>query len=375
MMQLVKWQRPISLFVFWFPLTKKFYGMRRQGAILIGITSFNLYLMISKTIQYDQNLRSRQFCPLNQSMSELFFSLVDYRNNYFTSDDLNKIIEFYNGFENRDQLIQWMKERPNGIANIHEVEGDKDIIVVIPTADFNGKYAKECRDNIFKGLHIIFVESGEVPDPYFNYAHNCNVGVRRAIEHNPKWVVVSGDDMIKIDDVSKLKEELKNIDNNETKYVAITPSSYHSQTTLIGKKTLLYNLFFFLQNGREGKTRVNLKDRFSVTLERIPNTVISRLLVRNAIKITENGDFGIYSRELISTYHGNIFDEVFINAFEETELATRIYWDNFKWRRIGFSIGEYYGATLSTGLNRVLREITGQIYISEKWGEVLRPRK
>ena len=45
-----------------------------------------------------------------------------------------------------------MRERPKGVANIHEFEGDKDIIVVIPTADFNGKYAKECRENIFKGL-------------------------------------------------------------------------------------------------------------------------------------------------------------------------------------------------------------------------------
>ena len=98
-------------------------------------------------------------------------------------------------------------------------------------------------------------------------------------------------------------------------------------------------------------------------------------MVRNAIKLTENSDFGIYSRELISTYHCNIFDEVFINAFEETELATRIYWDNVKWRRIEFSIREFYGATLGTGLNRALREISGQIYISEKWSEVLRPRK
>ena len=84
---------------------------------------------------------------------------MDYRNNYFTSNDPDKIIEFYNSFGNRDQLIQWMRERPKGIANIHEVDGDRDVIVVIPTADFNGRYAKECRENIFKGLHIIFVEN------------------------------------------------------------------------------------------------------------------------------------------------------------------------------------------------------------------------
>ena len=81
---------------------------------------------------------NRLYCPFEKSNSDLLFSLVDYRNNYFTSDDPNKIIEFYNGFENRDQLIQWMRERPKGSATIHEVEGDKDIIVVIPTADFSG---------------------------------------------------------------------------------------------------------------------------------------------------------------------------------------------------------------------------------------------
>ena len=54
---------------------------------------------------------SRKKSTLDGFEYPIFFSLVDYRNNYFTSDDPNKIIEFYNGFENRDQLIQWMKDR------------------------------------------------------------------------------------------------------------------------------------------------------------------------------------------------------------------------------------------------------------------------
>jgi len=37
-----------------------------------------------------------------------------------------------------------MKERPKGASHIHEVEGSKEIIVVIPTADFIGKHAREC---------------------------------------------------------------------------------------------------------------------------------------------------------------------------------------------------------------------------------------
>ena len=147
-------------------------------------------------------LVGRLHCPVKKSTTDIFFSLIDYRNNFFNSDNLDKIIKFYNGFENRDQLIQWMKERPKGAAYIHEIEGDKDIIVVIPTADFNGKYARECRENIFKGLHIVFVESGGRGDFYFNYAHNCNVGIKKAMEYKPKWVVVSNDDMEMIDSIS-----------------------------------------------------------------------------------------------------------------------------------------------------------------------------
>ena len=43
------------------------------------------------------------------------------------------------------------EERPKGIANIHEVDdGNKDVIVVITTADFDGMYAKECRGTYSK---------------------------------------------------------------------------------------------------------------------------------------------------------------------------------------------------------------------------------
>ena len=179
-------------------------------------------------------MATKKICEFITTNDILTFSLVDYRNNYFISDDPNKIIEFYNGFKNRNQLIQWMRERPKGVANIHEVDGDKEIIVVIPTADFNGRYARECREVIFKGLHIIFVESGEVPDPYFNYAHNVNVGIKKAMEYSPKWVVVSNDDMYKIDSSSYLLRILSSIDNKEFDYVLTSNSSYHNVKAYLG---------------------------------------------------------------------------------------------------------------------------------------------
>ena len=164
---------------------------------------------------------SRLYCHAKYPEKEIFFSLVDYHNNYFTSDDPDKSIEFYKGFDNREQLINWMRERPKGSSNIHEIEGENDIVVVIPTADFNGKFAIDCRESIFKGLHIIFVESGGRGDFYFNIAHNCNVGIRKAMVYNPKWVVVSNDDMYKIDGVEVLKTEIDKVDDD--KYDIIFP--------------------------------------------------------------------------------------------------------------------------------------------------------
>lgn len=182
--------------------------------------------------------------PACNMKGSLFFSLIDYPNNYFTSDDPNKIIEFYNSFESCKQLIQWMKDRPKGVANIHEVDGNNDIIVVIPTADFDGKYAKKCRENIFKGLHIIFVEGSEIPDSYFNYAHNCNVGVKKAMEYNPKWIIVSNDDVNSNFKADNLKAELSKINNKTTNIVLNKKGSQSSTKMSICSFTLLGLLIY-----------------------------------------------------------------------------------------------------------------------------------
>ena len=171
---------------------------------------------------------------------------MDYRNNYFLSSDPKDIIHFYEGFENREELIDWMKERPKGSCEIMEVEGEKDIIVVIPTADFEGEYAKRCREEIFKGLHIIFVVSGK-GNNYFNYAHNCNLGIKKAMEYNPKWVVLSNDDMHKIDNIEQLRTSLSEIPENLDLVYAVSPENKFSAPTYIGRPTFIYGILNFIR--------------------------------------------------------------------------------------------------------------------------------
>ena len=322
--------------------------------------------MVGKNIQYDATPeKSRLFCPLNQNLSELFFSLVDYRNNYFTSDDPDKILEFYNGFENRDQLIQWMKERPKGIANILEVDGDKDIIVVIPTGNFNGKHAKECRDNIFKGLHIIFVESGEVPDPYFNYAHNCNVGIKKAIEYNPKWIVVSNDDMRKIDEPQILKNNLIKFDPDEVDvlFTRKSPDHYHSLPTYFGRPNsmgkILHRLLSIFRKRffSIAYTKENFTTKFYLNVVLLPKHKVIKLFFNKIKPIIVTESFTILSGVYAKVNRGDILNESFCNGAEDWDLSFRIFYEFKKYDFIDYLIGEYTGSALGVGKNRALRDI------------------
>lgn len=310
---------------------------------------------------------NRLLCLIDTTKVDLFFSLVDYRNNYFTSDDPNKIIKFYNGFKNRDQLIKWMRERPKGVASIHEVDGDKDIIVVIPTADFNGKYAKECRNNIFKGLHIIFVESGETPDPYFNYAHNCNVGINKALEYNPKWVLVSNDDMYKIDEVNILKNELSKIKNVDIVYTK--PSSYHSNPMKIVKPNYLFQLY--LRSTSYGEEYLAICKRFSIRYFPVGAELFKSIFYKKKLEYIELRSFTILSSIFIKRENNKIFDDVFLNQTEDTDLALRVTINYVKSFRVNYEIGDFKGSTFGMSSDRKLRSLASLTYFTAKWEDKL----
>ena len=313
------------------------------------------------------NMSNGLMCKIDNADHDLFFSLVDYRNNLFTSDDPKKIIEFFNGFDNRNQLIQWMKERPKGISNIHEVEGDKDIIVVIPTADFEGKYARECRQNIFRGLHIIFVESGRGGDFYFNYAHNCNVGIKKAMEYNPKWIVVSNDDMIKIDNSSKLREALYNL-RSEYPTIVFTSRSgkYHSRDVIISNRTLRRNFALYMKGNLE-RRKLKIEHFYKITYLIGSTHGMYPLFYKPQFIMKYFGSFSIFNYKVVELFNGNIFDESYINGTEDIDLAWRIRQLSIVTEFIDFNIDDIIGGTLgSYNFTRRLRGLANDCYMNFK---------
>ena len=315
--------------------------------------------------------RSKLCSPLEES-TYLFFSLSIYHNDYFESENILRVLSFYDHFENRTDLIRWMRDRPRGNVTLHEIDGDKEIVIVITTADFNGKYAKECRENIFKGLQIIYVESGGREDFLFNIAHNINTGLKKALEYNPRWIFFSSDDVYKIDSVEKLKRQLAEINNERYNYVALPPSTYHSQLTAIGRRIEFSNLLYLIFKYRKlGFIRFKIEKKFNVKYSRFPTTGVPKLLgklfFRTKKIIIENGDVAIFSSEYVKSLNGDVYDETFINAFEETELALRLNFEVDKIARIEYQIGDYFGSTLGVGTKRMIHDLAGVIYFNEKW--------
>ena len=135
------------------------------------------------------------------------------------------ILKFYSHFRSSKDLIKWMKKRPRQKFSIYEVSGNKNYIVLIPTKDHTGPYASNCL-KIYKGLHIVFLES---TGPFFSYARTINFGFKYiATKYKPKWIIISNDDMLKIDEVSKLKDQLDKLDEKKVDVVYISPGDQQS---------------------------------------------------------------------------------------------------------------------------------------------------
>jgi len=317
---------------------------------------------------------SKLRCAVQWNLPNLFFSLVDYRNNLFTSNDPKKITEFYDGFENRDQLIEWMKERPKGASYIHEVEGDKDIIVVIPTADFNGKYARECRENIFKGLHIIFVESGGRDDFYFNYAHNCNLGIKKAMEYNPKWIVLSNDDMSKIDDVDVLVKELGKLNPEKIDCAFAEECSDYAESNLmvLGQPRVYTLILRQLLRHYEDKIIFKILKKYEVKNNFVgfKNKFLRSLFYKNVVSFISFSDFGIFSSAFIKNNGNILFDEIYINGFEDVDVSLIINL-NHNCDFINYKIRGIVGATLGRPSSvfhpRSIRDIVNSSYFNKKF--------
>ncbi len=291
---------------------------------------------------------------------------VDELNRLYNSRDPNDIIRFYDHFNTPEELIEWSRNRPHGRAKIYTVKGDTDIVVVIPTADRHGEYAKNCEKEIFKGQQIVFVESGGRDDPYFNYARNCNIGLRYALRYKPRWIVLSNDDMYKIDNFSTLKTKLDNFDNKSIESILINPEPeyYHSYPISLVKRTLASKFYRSLSKSR--RVEEKLLDKFNARYSLIPvrkalKTIFLKVVYYPVLFNFYNvGDFAVFGSEFIKIKKGTLFDETFVSGWEDSTLSLSLTRTN----SVDFKIGSRKGRVLGQNSLRNLRNIINKVYFS-----------
>jgi GT2 family glycosyltransferase len=242
---------------------------------------------------------------------------------------------------------------------IYEVEGEKDIVIVIPTANHDGEYARNCANEIFKGQQIIFVESS---GPFFNYARSCNFGLKYALKYKPKWVVLSNDDEYKIDDISILKNDLSELDNTAIDNVFVKETKYHSHPISIYKQRLL---LLYRNFNRYNKTRLELFKKYNIKFLVRQINFYRKFFMKTVYTFELTGSFAIFSSNFLSS--GNFLNEAYINSMEDVDLSLRISKGGFKTKYVDFKIGDYIAKSLGWSVSRTLRNVANLTYINKKF--------
>ena len=289
----------------------------------------------------------------------------------YSSNMVSEIEKFYLSFQNKYQLFDWMKKRVKTEPKIVEVNKSSNDIVVIPTANVNGKWSKAALDT-FKGFHIIFVESAK--DNFFNLSHSFNVGFKLALEYSPNWIVFSNDDMIAMESPQKLREALNKAEDTANALFINELIYGHSYLIELGNENLIGKVRAFSQ-GRNIIRRELFESRFGVKIKmRTAREREKYHSFKKIVSLSLTGDFGILNSAFVKKLNAKVFDETFIHGAEDIDLSVRLMLADFEPSWIDFSIGSIGGGTRGKTQIRWLKDVANFSYLNYKLTSLLLPK-
>lgn len=312
----------------------------------------------------------------------------------FRSSNPDDLFRFYRRFNSKEKLIEWMTGRPPAEMSIVERgEGDglySDAVVVIPTADANGQFAVSCSNSFFNGFKIIFVQSS---GPFFNVSRSVDFGVRHALKYDPKWVVISADDVVKADDPSVLATGLSKADSGSFDTLFTRPYGfYHSFPGVFGRETRIGQLLrgYAQYRNTDGyrvlkKFHANswlhipdfasllpeTRERYTEGTENTFPTVLRSALglyrhfLRQKMDLIELRSLGILSAPFVQEMGPSFADPTYVNSAGDIDLSIRIAKRN-RFGFIDYKIRYRVGGSLGDGRDRKLRDIAGDIYLDHR---------
>lgn len=289
------------------------------------------------------------------------------------SKDVNEILKFYDNMQTPIDVVKFLKNIPNEPKrNILTVEGDTDIVIVVPTLDFNRNYAKHCRQ-IFKGQQMIFLESKDkIPHKFFNYGKTLNMGLNYALRYKPKWVIFCSDDVYKIDEFKKLKYQLQSNESNCDMLFTRKPHVYHSVPLQVCYNTDLLKRYHKFKGGLIKKHQ-DIMDKFNSELavvsfnglNLLQISIYKSLFFKTMGSFYNCGSFGILNPSFIKK-RKKIFDETYLNGYDDIDLSIDICIKRKNYSFVDFKLGDFIGKTLGTGPERKSRDLINYIYFNYK---------
>jgi hypothetical protein len=205
---------------------------------------------------------------INHVLLEVAFMIqnIDYLNDIF----LHNPLLFYEEIYSIDHLVEFSMKRPDPEINIYHRPGDKDVAIVVPTSNINGKYAIQT-SKIFERFSQFFVVSS---GKYFNYSKSVNAGIKAALEISPRFIILANDDIYEIDSINLLIKKLRIIDENKVDYILVDPEPdyYHSYTFYMTNIKLYFKkLLYILKNYYTvAKILTELSDKFGIVFYKEP---------------------------------------------------------------------------------------------------------
>lgn len=309
---------------------------------------------------------SKLSTKLTFSEEILWFTLMDYLNNKYLSKSVDEILTFYEAFPNRDQLFNWMRDRPKINPRLYIRDGIRDVVVVIPTTDFTGSFSQNCLNDIFKGLQIVLVGGEGTGNNYFNFARSMNAGIEKALSFNPRWIVYSNDDMFKIDPVENLLSELKKLDNKTysglfVKNQRVSPVSRIGTTWTF---TYIWNLVNHYHFKHHKKLKKLIRD-FEIKYSFVQG--YARYFYKHILTYTNTGSFCVFSSDFVKS-NMPLYDETFVNSADDIGVSLKIALSKKKTKLLeNYNIGNVGGATLMNGPVRELRSVCNRAYLDYLW--------
>lgn len=280
-------------------------------------------------------------------------------NEEFTSPDPHAVARFYDHFSTPTELCEWLTHRPSSTPHLREVPGATKLIVVVPTASYDGPMARRCRAETFRGQHLIFVESPTNPDPFFNPESYLRAGFRRALELDPDWIALAGDDTLMVDPPRVLADGVARLDRDAVDTVFTRPAGYyHSLLSKLAPARWLRRLAYSFSSTK--RTVLRAESKFGVTLHAARVKGWESNFFGAGYHHLSFASFGIFSASYVASHHGAIFNESFsLGESGDVELSLRLSRRPDRYGFIDYRIEELRGGTLGRGDDRRLRQVAG----------------